>query len=58
MRVGDLGLGDFVRVECVCGHVQMLTGAMLLLYGLIRMLRCWPESVGQHDPGEMRYSYL
>jgi hypothetical protein len=28
-RVGDLGPGDFVHVECLgCGHVQMLTGAM------------------------------
>ena len=33
-RVGDLGLSDFVRVECVCGHVQMLTGAMLTTAGL------------------------
>jgi len=27
-RVSDLGAGDLVRVECVCGHVQLLTGAM------------------------------
>jgi len=48
-HVGDLGPGDFVKVECFCGHVEMLTGAMLLtaevseheqIKRLSRRLRC------------------
>jgi hypothetical protein len=33
-RVSDLGPGDLVRIECVCGHVERLTGAMLRTAGL------------------------
>jgi hypothetical protein len=33
-HVGDLGPGDLVKVECLCGHVEMLTGAMLMTAGL------------------------
>jgi hypothetical protein len=32
-RVSDLGTGDFVRVECACGH-QELIPAMALTQGL------------------------
>lgn len=48
-HVGDLGPGDLVKVECLCGHVEMLTGAMLLtagvseheqIRGLSHRLRC------------------
>jgi hypothetical protein len=48
-RVGDLRPGDFVKVECLCGHTEMLTGAMLRtaglsehepIRGLDRRLRC------------------
>jgi hypothetical protein len=49
-RLGDLGPGDFVQVECLaCGHVQMLTGAMFKaaklpdyepILDLKRRLRC------------------
>ena len=28
-RVSDLGPGDFVHVECSCGHTERLTAAML-----------------------------
>jgi hypothetical protein len=28
-RVADLGPDDRVKIECVCGHVAMLTPAML-----------------------------
>jgi hypothetical protein len=33
-RVADLGPGDLVKVECVCGHVEMLSVAMLRTAGL------------------------
>ena len=33
-HVSDLGPGDLVKVECLCGHVEMLTGAMLRTAGL------------------------
>jgi hypothetical protein len=33
-HVGDLGPGDLVKVECACGHVEMLTGAMLMTAGV------------------------
>jgi hypothetical protein len=48
-RVSDLGSGDFVRVECAWGHVELLTGAMLTTAGLqpydvikdlVRRMRC------------------
>lgn len=32
-RVSDLGPGDFLRVECVCGH-EMLIPHASLLHGL------------------------
>src|SRR4029077_8913125 len=28
-RIEDLGPGDFVHVECACGHIERLTAAML-----------------------------
>jgi len=28
-RVSDLGPGDFVQVECLCGQTELLTAAML-----------------------------
>ena len=33
-RVSDLGPGEFVQIECVCGHTELLTGAMLATAGL------------------------
>jgi hypothetical protein len=48
-RVEDLGAGDFVVVECVCGHSKLLTVAMLRtarvpeyqkILGLQRQMRC------------------
>jgi hypothetical protein len=48
-RVEDLGPGDFVQVECACGHSELLTAAMLQTAGvasyrhvldLKRHLRC------------------
>lgn len=33
-HVGDLGPGDLVKVECLCGHVEMLTVAMLMTAGV------------------------
>lgn len=33
-RVGDLGPGDLVKVECLCGHVELLTLGMLRTAGL------------------------
>ena len=29
-RVSDLGPSDFVQVECICGHTEQLTAAMLI----------------------------
>lgn len=48
-RLEDLGPGDLVKVECVCGHSELLTAAMLATAGmkpheriteLERRLRC------------------
>ena len=33
-RVSDLGPDDRVKVECACGHLEYLTGAMLTTAGL------------------------
>ena len=33
-RVSDLGPGDFVHVECACGHIERLTAAMLITAGV------------------------
>jgi hypothetical protein len=34
-RIEDLGPGDFVRVECACGHIERLTAAMLTTVGVM-----------------------
>ena len=34
VRVEDLSGGDYVLVECTCGHTQLLTRSMLDRYGL------------------------
>jgi hypothetical protein len=33
-RVSDLGPSDFVLVECICGHTERLTAAMLTSTGV------------------------
>jgi hypothetical protein len=33
-RVSDLGPDDRVKIECACGHIAMLKGAMLGTAGL------------------------
>jgi hypothetical protein len=33
-RFEDLGPGDLVAVECVCGHTELLTAAMLRTAGV------------------------
>ena len=33
-RLSDLGPGDFVQVECACGHTERLTAAMLMTAGV------------------------
>ena len=33
-RISDLGPGDFVQVECACGHTELLTAAMLETAGV------------------------
>jgi hypothetical protein len=33
-RVADLGAGDFVQVDCACGHVELLTARMLATAGV------------------------
>ena len=33
-RVSDLGPGDFVQVDCPCGHTELLTRAMLATAGV------------------------
>lgn len=33
-RVSDLGLGEFVRVQCVCGRAEVLTAATLATAGV------------------------
>jgi hypothetical protein len=32
--VSDLGPGDFIQVECPCGHTELLTAAMLATAGV------------------------
>jgi len=48
-RVEDLGPGDLVKVECECGHTELLTAGMLRTAGvaehhrsaqLQRQMRC------------------
>jgi hypothetical protein len=48
-RLDDLVSGDFVQVECVCGHTMLLTAQMLTtaglpgyenILGLQRRMRC------------------
>jgi hypothetical protein len=48
-RVEDLAAEDYLHVECACGHIERLTGAMLLtagvapyqkIKGIERRLRC------------------
>ena len=34
--VSDLGPGDFMHVECACGHTERLTAAMLITAGVAR----------------------
>jgi hypothetical protein len=33
-RVSDLGPGDFLRLDCACGHIERLTAAMLTTAGV------------------------
>lgn len=33
-RIGDLGFDDAVQVECGCGHIELLTAAMLSTAGV------------------------
>ena len=33
-RLEDLGPGDLVKIECVCGHSELLTGQMLATAGV------------------------
>jgi hypothetical protein len=33
-RIGDLGPGDFVHVECACGHTELLTAGMFATAGV------------------------
>lgn len=33
-RIADLGTGDLVQIECVCGHVTLLTAQMLATAGV------------------------
>jgi hypothetical protein len=33
-RLRDLGPGDLVQVECICGHNELLTAAMLATAGV------------------------
>ena len=33
-RLEDIGAGDLVVVECVCGHTELLTAAMLRTAGV------------------------
>jgi hypothetical protein len=48
-RLEDLGPGDLVKVECGCGHVQMLPGSYFMsgkvpvytrIIGLEKRMRC------------------
>jgi hypothetical protein len=47
-RVADLGPGDFVQVECACGHIERLTAAMLATAGVT------PDSRAQDLGSRMR----
>jgi len=38
-RLEDLGPGDLVQLECVCGHSELLTAAMLSTAGVSRAIR-------------------
>jgi hypothetical protein len=33
-KVSDLGRGDFVSIECPCGHTELLTPVMLATAGV------------------------
>ena len=33
-RLRDLGPGDLVKVECICGHTELLTAGMLATAGV------------------------
>jgi hypothetical protein len=33
-RLEDLGAGDLVKVECACGHTELLTAGMLRTAGV------------------------
>jgi len=33
-RISDLGRSDFVQAECICGHTERLTAAMLTTAGV------------------------
>jgi len=33
-RVSDLGPGDFVKIECPCGHTELLAATMLATAGV------------------------
>jgi hypothetical protein len=33
-RLEDLGAADLVKVECICGHTELLTVAMLATAGV------------------------
>jgi hypothetical protein len=33
-RLSDLGPGDLVKVECICGHTELLTAGMLATAGV------------------------
>jgi hypothetical protein len=39
-RIEDLGLGDFVQIECTCGHVMLLAPQMLATAGVSPIKRC------------------
>ena len=47
-RIADLGLGDFVQVECACGHVELLTARMLATAGVV------PDQKVLDLPGRLR----
>lgn len=33
-RLEDLGPGDLVKIECICGHSELLTASMLTTAGV------------------------
>src|ERR1700716_258827 len=33
-RLRDLGPGDLIKVECICGHTELLTASMLATAGV------------------------